>query len=406
MVRSATSSPCLLLAVISVGCGYGYKVGTMPPPTSGSAGSGGAAGANTSDAGGTGGTAGTTGAAGRTGLDASLLPDGPTPQTDGGMGTSSPEANCGALNKEAAKLLPNILILMDVSGSMNEAASTTPDGGMPCTTNCGANSKWSQMAQAVQTVVAATDTTVNWGLKFFGDGQGNDARCGVGPGAAVGIGASRGADIIAAVTARTGPTGNVLMSTSTPTRAGVTAAATYLGGLTDQNPKFILLATDGEPTCNVNNAMGSDADAAVMAIEAARTAGFPTFVVGVATSADVTADMTLTRAAVAGGYPRATTPSYYSVASTADLVTALADIIGIVATCTFQVGPAPNTFSSVEKIDVFGDQDKIPRDATRTDGWDYTDPSHNAIEVFGPTCDAIKSATIRNVTVTFQCLIS
>src|SRR5262245_44178262 len=122
MPRFATSSPpCLLLAVISVGCGYGYKVGTQPAGAAGTIGSGGAAGTNTSDAGGSGGTsgaAGTTAVAGRSGHDASSFPDGPTPQTDGGMGTSSPEANCGALNKEATKLLPNILILMDVSSSM------------------------------------------------------------------------------------------------------------------------------------------------------------------------------------------------------------------------------------------------------------------------------------------------
>ena len=199
------------------------------------------------------------------------------------------------------------------------------------------------------------------------------------------------------------------MSTSTPTRAGVTAAAAYMGGLTDMNPKFILLATDGAPTCHPtlpNPGSASDADGAVMAVEAAKTAGFPTFVVGVATSTDVGADMTLSRAAVAGGYPRTVTPSYYPVTNTADLVTALGEIIGIVATCTFQIGPAPNAFTNVDKIDVFGDQNKILRDATRADGWDYTDTSHNTIEVFGPTCEAIKSATIRNVTVTFQCLIS
>jgi hypothetical protein len=401
MGRSVTTYFCLLLAAMCGACGY--KAGTARTP-SGAAGSGGGAGSSAPDASGAGGTsgaAGTTGAAGRAGFDASFLDSGII-SLDAGPAVSHPDANCGALNKPAPKLPPDILILLDVSQSMNATAVA----GMTCTAACGTNSKWSQMAQAIQGVVAATDTTVNWGLKFFADG---DGVCGVGPGVAVEIGAGKSADIIAAVTGRTATNGNVVMGSSTPTRAGVAAAATYLGGLTDPNPKFILLATDGVPTCNPdtpNNFMSGDADGAVTAIDTAKTAGFPTFVVGVATSTDANADMTLSRAAVAGGHPRPVAPSYYPVTSTADLVTALGDIIGIAATCIFQVGPAPNTFSSVDHIDVYGDGTKIDRDATRANGWDYTDASHNVIEVFGPKCDEIKTATIENVTVTFQCLVS
>ena len=121
------------------------------------------------------------------------------------------------------------------------------------------------------------------------------------------------------------------------------------------------------------------------------------------TMSDPMADMTLSRAAVAGGHPRPSMPSYYSVSNTGDLVAALGDIV---ATCTFQVGPAANDSTSVEHIDVFGDGTKIDRDPTRANGWDYTDASHQAIEVFGATCDAIKQATIMNVTVTFRCLVA
>jgi hypothetical protein len=229
----------------------------------------------------------------------------------------------------------------------------------------------------------------------------------VGPDAQVPVGLARGADINAAISARTDAMGNVVRGGNTPTRAGVTAAASYLTGLNQPNPKSILLATDGLPSCtpDVMGPTPAEADAAVTAIETAFSAGVPTFVVGVATMSDPMADMMLSRAAVAGGHPRASMPSYYSVSNTADLVAALGDIVGIVATCAFQVGPAPNDSSSVDHIDVFGDGTKIDRDTTRTNGWDYTDASHQAIEVFGATCDAIKNATIMNVTVTFRCLI-
>src|SRR5690348_3883441 len=47
--------------------------------------------------------------------------------------------NCAAVNQPVAKLPPDILLVQDKSGSMNESADGT------CTSNCGANSKWSQM---------------------------------------------------------------------------------------------------------------------------------------------------------------------------------------------------------------------------------------------------------------------
>jgi hypothetical protein len=61
--------------------------------------------------------------------------------------------------------------------------------------------------------------------------------------------------------------------------------------------------------------------------------------------------------------------------------------------------------TSANFIDVFGDGVKIPPDPTHANGWDYTDASHTAIEVYGPTCDAITSGTIKNVTVTFRCIV-
>ena len=47
---------------------------------------------------------------------------------------------------------------------------------------------------------------------------------------------------------------------STPTRAAENAAVTYLTQLamTDQNPKFIVLATDGQPNCPASGSQSAD----------------------------------------------------------------------------------------------------------------------------------------------------
>src|SRR5215468_7657778 len=96
----------------------------------------------------------------------------------GGSGTSSPDANCAAVNQGATRLPPDILIVQDKSGSMNDSADRS------CTSNCGSRSKWSQVTAALNQVVGMTDTTVNWGLKFFSD----NGHCGANGAPVVSIG--------------------------------------------------------------------------------------------------------------------------------------------------------------------------------------------------------------------------
>jgi len=94
-------------------------------------------------------------------------------------------------------------------------------------------------------------------------------------------------------------------------------AAAYLKTLNDSNPKFILLATDGVPTCGtaacaagVNDSgmpnQCDDANAIAM-VKTVHDMGYPTFVLGIGTS-KAPGDGTLSQMAVNGGYPRNGTP--------------------------------------------------------------------------------------------------
>jgi hypothetical protein len=144
----------------------------------------------------------------------------------------------------------------------------------------------------------------------------------------------------------------------------------------------------------------------VTAVGNTKTAGFPTFVVGIATGGS-TADTTLSNIANAGGLPRAGTPTYYPVSNATDLADAIRTLIGVAASCTFQIGapPTDDGTTSLDKIDVFGDGAPIPRDSSHADGYDYTDATMTSIQVYGPLCDQIMSGTIKDVAVTFRCLI-
>jgi hypothetical protein len=177
--------------------------------------------------------------------------------------------------------------------------------------------------------------------------------------------------------------------------------------LTSPNPKYLLLATDGEPTCNPDlpaaNMNDIDAAGAQQAVTDAFNMGFKTFVVGIG---DTMGAATLDQMAINGGMPQVgAATSFYQVTDAASLVAALQTILGRIGSCQFNIGLAPNSMTTNDLIDVFGDGMPIPRDTTHTDGWDYSNADKTAIEIYGPRCEAVKAGTTVNVTVTFRCII-
>jgi len=277
---------------------------------------------------------------------------------------------------------------------------------------CGANSKWALITPAIKQVVADTDMDVNWGLKFFPDSAAN--VCNVGSGVAVPVGPGSGAAVTTAIMGSTNTMGGVMTGyNATPTRSAMTTATTYMQSLTDSGKKFILLATDGEPNCaaagagGVGGTMTDDSTGATTAVGDANAAGFPTFVVGVATSGMGNADMTLSKMADAGGLARTGSPKYYPVTSADDLAAAIRTLIGVAASCTFQIGPPPSNdgTTSLDMINVFGDGTEIMRDTSHTNGYDYTDDTKMSIQIYGPLCDQVMSGAIHDVTVTFICIV-
>jgi hypothetical protein len=315
---------------------------------------------------------------------------------------------CGVNNRPLVALPPDVLIVLDRSGSMDNdiADKGCGDGGM-ATGMCGALSKWGIMTPAIKQVVTATEGMVNWGLKFFADA--NNTTCNVNNNANVPVAAMNAMAVNNAITGQTNAQGGISNGSRTPTRAGVTGAVTYLNGIQDQNPKFILLATDGLPNCPASgNTANDDSTAAIAAVQTAFNAGIPTFVVGIATSGMGTADATLNMMAAAGGYPQMGTPAYYSVDSQQALIDALNAIIGKVGgECRFGLGALPtgnDGRTSYDKINVFADGTRKERDTTHADGWDYADQSHMSIVLSGQLCKDVMDGKVSVVSVAFTCI--
>ena len=137
---------------------------------------------------------------------------------------------------------------------------------------------------AINGIVSETDQSTNWGLKLFAD-VGGITPCGVNNSVAC---RSRRQlrRIAAAIAGRTSANGGVSNGSRTPTRAAETMAAQYLGGLTEDNPKFILLVTDNLPNCMPGDAdqTADDSPGTIQAVADARQLGIPTIVIGIATA--------------------------------------------------------------------------------------------------------------------------
>lgn len=378
MTNHPVSARFMLLAILlpAVACSESGIV--RDPGTGGSgAGNGGNGGGSGSGAGG-GGAAGT-GGSGLTG--GSLWPDSGT--STGGTGGSYDARICGHDTHKLERLPAELYVVLDRSESMNRP----PVEG-------GTTTLWAETTSAIDAVVKATDTVVSWGLKVFPPSGG----CVVGSGPSVPI-ALANYTKISEFMKNTLP--NDVSPRSTPTGNAMRRAVDYLKTIKTPNPKYILLATDGRPTCNgdIVNGGGDESLADTLtAINGAVTAGYPTFVIGIL--ADAPSAGPLDKMAEAGGRPRDGTPKYYAVALKQELVDALRLITGKVASCTFTLTKTP---PDPEQVAVNIDGKRVTRDLTHANGWDYGTGMQSII-LYGPPCDQLKTATTAtNVDIVFGC---
>jgi hypothetical protein len=319
------------------------------------------------------------------------------------------DANCGLVPLNVARKPADLLLVLDRSGSMIEHKIT------------GANGDQVTRAQAakdaVDSIVQITQSGIAWGLKMFPEG--NVAYCIVTADKVdVGLALNNYAAISTVVNA------DAFDGDGTPTAAAVSAGHDYLKNqVHDDNPKYLILATDGEPSDDDKNqctGKWGDPDvrtAAVNAVAAAASDGIKTFVIGVNTTSS--ANVTLNRLVQAGqtadpsiaanedvSSSKVTARHYYAANDSQGLGDALSKIAGQVSDCTFHLTqPPPVPDNVVVKVtDASGQLVKVPPDAARSNGWDYAGTDHLAVTVYGPWCDMVKAPTGNNrVSIIFGC---
>jgi hypothetical protein len=189
----------------------------------------------------------------------------------------------------------------------------------------------------------------------------------------------------------------------TPTGESLEAAGSYYTNLNDAlHRNFVLLITDGLPTCPVGNgrdATDADAQRSLQAVQTLHAAGVDTFVIGLGEGVNTSNPQLLNDMAEAGGWPRAGATKYFQANSLAELETILDEIGGMVIGCNLLLGSTPEF---PDYLWVYFDGQAVPRDRTHVNGWDY-DPQRNAIDFYGAYCDQLRDGSVNNVDVEMGC---
>jgi uncharacterized protein YegL len=295
---------------------------------------------------------------------------------DGGTGStgantrkdaSSGSNNCGRSTFATGSVIPDMMILLDRSGSMQPGDDIDLDidckgvnptnifdlprvaacaaAGINCndpqdamTTACGGSvrpgpvDRWTPSVSALKSLTARFDKDVSFGLMTF---PSRTVDCGAGD-ELVPMGLGVAAQISTKLD-QTRPSGG------TPTGPTLEKALqrfkdTEIIGDAVQPARYVLLVTDGQPTCphsrgNSNNreSLEKDKQLTIQAIDELSAYGVKTFVVGYDAQLDQTFAQSLSEFAQHGG-----TDDYFPVQNETSLIEAFEKISESIVTCNFE----------------------------------------------------------------------
>ena len=229
---------------------------------------------------------------------------------------------------------------------------------------------WAEVGSAFAAALPALPAEVTTGLLLY-----PERDCDVSPTLHVPL-RPRNADAIVAALRATTALGR------TPTRLALRAATQSLRARATGAAGYIMLVTDGVPTCPaVGDGGDRDVAGTVTAASESAAAGVPVFVVGVG----VMDTAALDAVAVAGGRPTrdAEGRRYYAADSAGlGLLSALRSIQTTVTRCELPVTAPPDGASL--RVEFRGEV--VPEDPTQRDGWWWTDPRRAGITLHGAAC--------------------
>ena len=291
----------------------------------------------------------------------------------------------------AEPVVPNIMIVLDKSGSMTEdldgeCRRLDSDNDCVYPPNNGTHDnpdfngppdKWAVATDAMSQILTSHGPKVRFGLVTFANGS----NCGTGQ-VRVAVGPTTETEIQSTMDS-TSPIG------STPIGATLNALVGN-NGLDDlDRTNYVLLMTDGQDTCG-----GNASNAARSLFQ--QTPSVKTFVVGFGGGVDAGE---LNDTAEEGGTARPGPTKYYQADNAAELQAALDTILGSVLSCQYNLDQVPEDLADLY---VYADGTQVDRDQTQAEGWDY-DPASGTLTFYGGICQDLQDGTITDLNIVYGC---
>ena len=324
---------------------------------------------------------------------------------------------CGEVSFEPAYTPPNVMLVLDASGSMvasswdHDLDAQTPDV-----------TRWRSLHDVVTSVLAPFGPTTLAGVQRFPSADAcPDATlqspncdsadaCIVGAAPEVGAALDNGAAILAALP---GPDADsVEIVGATPASAAIRSTVEHLTSLGGDNPSYILLITDGAANCTPGlqvPALLEDYDETLpTTVEAAyQDDGITTYVVGVdivdalvGVGVDGLPEANpfarLNDVAVAGGAPKnggVDAEKFFNATNQGELLTAVSTILDAITECTIDLELAefgPPDRPQVDYVEFTVDGQVIPgplsaEECATMDGWAWS-VEHTEVILCGVYC--------------------
>lgn len=292
-----------------------------------------------------------------------------------GMG---PDA-CADVNVKFEKQIPTVMLLIDQSGSMTAAFGNGDRWNVLYDTLMNANTG----------IVKTLQNDVRFGLALYTSNGGNaGGTCPMLTKVPLAFANYSAIDIVYKPQLPQG---------DTPTGESISAVTKDLVAYNEMGPKFIVLATDGEPdTCAVPNPQQGQPES-IKAAQDAYAAGVKTFVISVGSEVS---DGHLQDVANAGaGLPigGADKATFYKALDPQALVMAFDTIINGVRSCTLKLnGTVDASGAAAGKVSLDG----MLLGYNDPNGWQLTAPDE--IELLGTACQTIKAGD-HSISVEFPC---
>lgn len=289
---------------------------------------------------------------------------------------------CGRTVFSTTRLAPNVMIVLDRSGSMSEPADGT--------------TRWDLAKRAIQAVTTRFDTTIRFGLATFSACLPGGCSAGRVVVPIADRNASRINGFLAPLVARgsaDGSSPNYLCDTAfAETSTGVTLQGLVGNAMLQDTSRAnaVLLVTDGgeNPECT-----GTGRPAGPVAAGNLFRQAVPVRTYAVGMSGDTNPDQ-LRAIATAGNTTR-----FYQANNSADLIAALNTIAQDLGSCDMMLNGSPPDSTMIY---VYFNRMPVAIPADPTNGWTY-DPSTHTLHFHGTSCNQIRGNTVMALDVVYGC---